>query len=630
MTEKNTIAKKPWKLLIGDKTFAMQAEYQEQLLKLIIFTAIPVLLGFAMFNAIFDFQSLAMIQFAMAILFVPMLLSCCFYQVFSIRVLEIIILSSGIIIFQTLIIFGGYVNCGIYWVPVFPFLAFFTVGLYKGWYWVLSYFAIGIGITCLSEFGFISIAYKLEELSIFLTSLIFYTLVAAIFAGIRERQQFELNKTNKDLEKTKESVALINKNLEQQVHSRTAELSNEVKHHEATNIALKNKEKQFYQAQKMESIGTLVGGIAHDFNNMLSGINANVFMVKRGCKDDPKVQKRMGDIEQLVFYASDMIKQLLTFARKDNVELKRFNATPFFNEAYKLAELSIPETITMKKTFISEALYINGNATQLQQVVMNLINNARDSLLNTSKPSIQVQLEHIQPNDALKLNHPEMKDINYLRLSISDNGSGIENSKLKQIFEPFFTTKDTGKGTGLGLAMCCGAIQSHQGFMDVQSDLGRGTKFSIYLPVQEEQNPSSKPREASSPQHGQGALILIVDDDESLRQSNAEVLETLGYKTLQASNGLEAVEAFKQSQNDIRLVFMDIMMPVMGGSEAGKHIHSIQADMPILFTTGYDKDKTLDGRHPLPVGQHILTKPFTIEQLVEAIQRHLSDASKMH
>lgn len=630
MTKKNTLAKKPWKLLIGDKNFLMPPEYQEQLIKLIIFTAIPMLLGFAMFNAAFGFQSLAMIQFIIAVLFIPMLLSFFFHQVFSIRVLEIIILSSGIIVFQTLFIFGGYANSGIYWVSIFPFLAFFTVGLYKGWYWVLSYFAIAAGIIYLSEFGFISIAYKLEELTIFLTSLLFYTLVAAIFAGIRERQQFELNQTNKDLEKTKESIALINENLKQQVHNRTAELSNEVKHHEATNVALKNKEKQFYQAQKMESIGTLVGGIAHDFNNMLSGINANVFMLKRGCKDDPKIQKRMGDIEQLVFYASDMIQQLLTFARKDNVELKRFNATPFFNEAYKLAELSIPETITIKKTFTSESLYINGNATQLQQVAMNLINNARDSLLDTINPAIQVQLEHVPSSDALKLNHPEIKNINYLRLSISDNGSGIEGSKLKRIFEPFFTTKETGKGTGLGLAMCCGAIQSHKGFIDVQSDLGKGTKFSIYLPVQQKQSPIPKPHEALSPQHGQGELILIVDDDEALRQSNAEVLETLGYQTLQASNGLEAVEVFKQPKNDIRLVFMDIMMPVMGGIEAGKHIRSIQADMPILFTTGYDKDKTLDGRHPLPVGQHILPKPFTIEQLVETIQQHLNGTPKAH
>lgn len=623
MAEQNITSKKRWKLLVGDKNFAMRAEYQEQLLKLIVLTAIPMLLGFTIFNAAFGFQNLATIQFTMALLFVPMMLSCCFYKIFSIHVLEIIILCAGIIVFQSLIIFGGYAKCGIYWVSIFPFLAFFTVGLYKGWAWVLVYLTIGIAIACLSEFGFISIAYTLEELTIFLTSFLFYTLVAAIFAGIREKQEFELKQVNKKLDQAQKHIISVNKDLEQQVHDRTAELTDEVQHHIATNTALKNKEKQFHQAQKMESIGTLVGGIAHDFNNMLSGINANVFMLKRGCKDDPNMQKKLGDIEQLVFYASDMIQQLLTFARKDNVELKSFNATPFFNEAYKLAELSIPETIKIKKKFISEPLYINGNATQLQQVIMNLINNARDALLDVSNPTIQVQLEHVPSDNVLKSIHPEMKHTDYIRLSISDNGSGIETSKLKYIFEPFFTTKDTGKGTGLGLAMCYGAIQSHKGFMDVQSGLGKGTRFSIYLPVQQKQSPRSKPQEVSLPQQGQGELILIVDDDEALRQSNAEVLEMLGYKTLQAGNGLEAVQAFEKYQTNIHLIFMDIMMPVMGGCEAGKHIHDIQADIPILFTTGYDKDKTLDGRHPLPTGQDILPKPFTIEQLVEAIQEHL-------
>jgi len=374
----------------------------------------------------------------------------------------------------------------------------------------------------------------------------------------------------------------------------------------------------------MKSIGTLVGGIAYDFNNMLSGINANLFMVKRACKDDLNMQKKLGNIEQLVFYASDMIKQLLTFARKDHVELKLFNATLFFNEASKLAKLSIPETIKFEKDFIAEPLYINGNTTQLQQVTMNLINNACDALLDTSNPTIQVKLQHIQCDDTLKQDHPEMKHSHYIRLSIGDNGSGIEASKLKHVFEPFFTTKENGKGTGLGLAMCYGAVQSHEGFMDVQSSLETGTTFSIYLPIQDKQSLRPNQQVDLPPQQGQGELILIVDDDKSLRQSNADVLQTLGYKTIQAANGLEAVELFKKHQTDIRLIFMDIMMPVMGGSEAAKHIHAVQVDMPILFTTGYDKDKTLDGRHPLPTGQHILPKPFTIEQLVEAIQQHLN------
>lgn len=624
MITKVSTSKKPWKLLFGDKNFAMRNEHQEQLLKLIVLTAIPVLLGFAIFNKIFDFQTLALIQFFVALLLTPLMLSCCFHKIFSTRMLEIIILCSGIVVFHSLLIFAGYANGGIYWVPIFPFLAFFTVGLYRGWYWLLAFFIIGIGIVFLSIFGYITVAYKLETLEIFLSTFLFYTLVAGIFAGTRERNQFELAEANKQLVQAQKNITLANKSLEQQVQERTTALTSEIEQHKKTNLALTNKEKQFHQAQKMEAIGTLVGGIAHDFNNILSGINANLFMLQRQHKNEPDTLKRTKSIETLVFHASEMITQLLTFARKDHIELNFFNATPFFNEAYKLAELAIPETIKLQKYFISEPLCIAGNTTQLQQVMMNLINNARDALLNTANPTIQIQLEHIQADNSLRRAHPEIDKVNYLRLSITDNGSGIEKEKLKHIFEPFFTSKETGQGTGLGLAMCSGAIQSHKGFIDVQSSLGKGTKFSIYIPLQEKKISAPDQQKTSSSQQGKDELILIVDDDETLRQSNAEVLEVLGYKTLQACNGLEAVQIFEQRQADIRLVFMDVMMPIMGGSEAGEHIHGIQPNIPILFTTGYDKNKTLDGRHPLPSGQDILSKPFTIEQLAQAIQQHLN------
>jgi|GEM_PF-2369535 len=170
MTVQNINAKKRWKLLVGDKNFAMRAEYQEQLLKLIVLIAIPMLLGFAIFNATQGFQTLASTQFITALLLVPMMLSCCFRKIFSIPTLEVIILCAAIVTFQSLIIFGGYFNDGLYWVPIFPFLAFFTVGLYKGWFWVLAYFIIGMTITFLGVFDIISIAYKLEELEMFLTS----------------------------------------------------------------------------------------------------------------------------------------------------------------------------------------------------------------------------------------------------------------------------------------------------------------------------------------------------------------------------------------------------------------------------------------------------------------------------
>ncbi len=628
MTVQNANTERRWKLLRGYKSFAIPSEHQEQLLKLIVLIAVLMLLAFAIFNTIAGFQTLASIQLFVTLLFTPLIFSCYFHRIFSLRTLEITILCSAIIIFDSLLIFGGYANSGIYWLPIFPFLAFFTVGLYKGWYWLLAFLIIGLIIVSLSGMGWINIAYKLEVLKIFLATFLFYTLLAAIFAGVREKGHFELTQANKKLDQAQQHVELVNKNLEEQVQERTAELSAEIEEHKKTNLALTNKEKQFYQAQKMEAIGTLVGGIAHDFNNLLSGINANLFILQHHHNDEKDINKRTKSIEELVFHASEMIKQLLTFARRDHVELQNFNAIPFFSEAYKLAQLAIPETIKLQKHFITEPIYIDANASQLQQVMMNLINNARDALLNTTNPTIQVQLEHIkaehiQADASLKSSHPEIEHKDYMCLSIIDNGPGIEKEKLKLIFEPFFTTKKVGKGTGLGLAMCLGSVQSHKGFIDVKSSLGKGTRFSIYIPLQKKENSTREQQKTISSQSGKGELILIVDDDESLREANAEVLEMLGYKTLLACNGLEAVQLFKKHQADIQLVFMDVMMPVMGGSEAAEHIRNIQADMPILFATGYDKDRTLDGYHPLPVGQHILSKPFTMGQLSKIIQQNL-------
>jgi len=628
MTESTTTPQKKWSLLIGDKTFTMREDYQQELLKLIVLTAVPMLLGFAIFNKTIGFQTLSWVQFGLAFFLMPMLVSCCFYKMFSVHTLEIIILSVGVLAFQSLLVFDSYDNGGLYWSFVFPFLVFFTVGLFKGWHWILAYIIIGLSIVCLNELEWITIPYSLGKLWIFLSAFLFYTFVAAIFAGMREKQHFELKRINVDLTEARKIILASNKNLEQLVQNRTRELNDEIEQHKATNRALKNKEEQFYQAQKMDAIGTLIGGIAHDFNNMLSGMNANIFMVKRDCQDKPDTQDKLKSVEQLIFYASDMISQLLTFARKDHIAMQSFNATAFFAEAYKLAIVSLPERVQLQRSFISEALYIEGNTSQLQQVMMNLINNASDALVDSKKPIIRIQLEHIEVDKALKSKHPEITRRHYLKLSIRDNGSGIEASKMEQIFEPFFTTKDVGKGTGLGLAMCYGAIQSHDGFIDVQSEIGKGTKFSIYLPLQTTQTMQNNQQESTAPQQGQGELILVVDDDNDLRQSNAEVLEFLGYETLQASNGLESVQLFKKHQDDINLVFMDVMMPVMGGCEAAKRIHKVQANMPILFTTGYDKDSTLDGLHPLPFGQDILSKPFTVGQLSEAIHEQLSNTPK--
>jgi len=618
--------KRIWQILLGDKAFHIDDEHQYLLLKLVTLCAIPILFSFAAFNFYTEFYNLSWVLLSCGLVFLPVLASFYGLKKLSTQYIETIILCIIIVVFHSLILFGGYEDTGIHWVGIFPFLVFFLVGLYRGWPWVLAFVCIGVINAYFVIQGLVDIPYSFDTIALFVSTFLFYTLIAAIFAGLREHYQLKLKRSNQALEEAHATIIMHNQTLEEQVQQRTAELEQEIQRHKQTNASLQHKEEQFQQAQKMEALGTLVGGFAHDFNNMLSGINANIFMVKRHCKEDANTLKHLDDVEQLIFYASDMIRQLLTFARKDQLELNIFNATPFFSEACKLAELSISETIALQTSFPSEKLYIEGNATQLQQVVMNLINNAKDALSQSEKPTIRVKLEHVQADDDFKQQHPNIPCNDYVKLSISDNGTGMNKEQLQKIFEPFFTTKEAGKGTGLGLAMCYGAIQSHQGVINVQSCVGKGTTFAIYLPLQKSPNPHSQGASHHTPQQGNGETILIVDDDEALRTANSQVLQSLGYKTRLASNGKEAIELFQEYQADIQLILMDVMMPVMGGVEAAKAIHAIEENIPILFATGHDKDSTLDGRHPLQTGQYVLSKPFSIEQLTEAIQQHLDKA----
>ena len=212
-------------------------------------------------------------------------------------------------------------------------------------------------------------------------------------------------------------------------------------------------EKQFMQAQKMEAIGTLVGGIAHDFNNMLAGIAGNLYLAKRKVNNSPEAIEKLLKAEELADHASEMIKQLLTLARTDDIEQETFSLTQYSDKTFKLAKVSIPRRIACNSRICSDELYINGNKTQIQQLVINMTNNARDALLDVEQPEITCSLSLFAADEAFRSKYPGLKTDQLARLSIIDNGKGIPESNLNTIFEPFFTTKAVGHGTGLGLSM---------------------------------------------------------------------------------------------------------------------------------------------------------------------------------
>jgi len=392
--------------------------------------------------------------------------------------------------------------------------------------------------------------------------------------------------------------------------------------HKQAEEALEKSQEQLYQAQKMEALGTLVGGIAHDFNNMLGGITGNVYLAKKAAREIPDVVHKLNDVEELSFRAADMIKQLLTFARKGDVSMKPLLLNPFIKEIMKFLNTSVPANIECHQNISDEPMQVNGNATQLHQVLMNLINNARDALEGENKPSISVKLETFHTDNGFNKKHTYFKPGAYALLSVEDNGCGIPEQQIKQIFEPFFTTKEEGKGTGLGLAMVFGAIKSHKGYIEVESRIGKGTIFHLYLPLEESKNltPSSLSNEDII--EGKGEKILIVDDNDPVRKSNREILESLNYEVIEATDGLEAIDLFTRNKDEVSLIITDIVMPRLGGVDAIKQIREMCADIKVIFSTGYDKGEALKGA---PLGEHVvLSKPHNIVTLSRSIRAQLA------
>ncbi|MCF6208662.1 MAG: ATP-binding protein, partial [Ghiorsea sp.] len=386
-------------------------------------------------------------------------------------------------------------------------------------------------------------------------------------------------------------------------------------------------ETKFIQAQKMEAVGTLVGGIAHDFNNILAGITGNLYLLQTQFAKDDNATRKLARIEQLSDRATDLIQQMLTFARKDAVSMTSLNLNHLVTEVLSLIRTSIPENIELKLKVLQDNISIHGDTTQIHQVLLNLINNARDALADTAQPCINITLNTCEIDEDFVQRHPYFNTGQFALLSIQDNGSGIPKEHLEHLFEPFFTTKEVGKGTGLGLSMVFGAVKRHQGFIEVESREQQGSVFQVYIPLLESKTPSAQVKETNGQaSKGDGEVILLVDDEPMVLEMSADVLQSLGYHVLLASNGLEAVDIFKANQNNIALVITDIVMPKLGGIEAVKRIRKIQPNAKIIFSTGYDPDSTLT-QTIIANNDPVLNKPYRISDLSALIAQKLNAKS---
>ncbi|MDQ6965456.1 MAG: response regulator [Mariprofundaceae bacterium] len=380
-------------------------------------------------------------------------------------------------------------------------------------------------------------------------------------------------------------------------------------------------EARFQQAQKMEAVGTLVGGIAHDFNNVLAGITGNIYLAKAVVHTVPEAISMLDDAEALGFRAADMISRLLAFSRKSAISMKAIPLTAYLKETMKLLSVSVPESIRLDLHICSDDMQVYGDSTQIHQMLMNLINNASDALEDVESPTISISLEAFTADEAFvseRTYHINGRD--FALISVSDNGCGVQADQIGHLFEPFFTTKELGKGTGLGLAMVYGAVKSHHGFVEVESDPGKGTRFHVYLPILATQAVADV-KQSRSPVDGKGECILLVDDEKTILEVNRDVLIRLGYKVLTAANGQEAVALFNAQAESIDLVILDVIMPVMGGLSAYHQMRRIAPDIRVLFSTGYDREQSLADI----ANEDILSKPISIAEMSHAIRRKLDE-----
>ncbi len=384
-------------------------------------------------------------------------------------------------------------------------------------------------------------------------------------------------------------------------------------------------ENQLRQSQKLEALGTLVGGIAHEFNNALAGIIGNLFIAKLDAASIPEVVQTLDTIEGLAFDSAELIKSLLSFARKDIVQKVPVILNEQLKEALKLSRISLPKNIELLADICEESMVCHGDPNIFQQMMLNIINNAGDALEDTSRPTITVTLKPFIADQAFFTAYPDCLAKTYANITVRDNGCGIAADDMPHIFEPFHTTKPVGKGTGLGLSMVYGAVQSHEGALHIDSGPGSGTRVEIYLPLSGANGSGLTPETDETLIRGKGETILMVDDNDSIIKTGKSILESLNYSVLTASNGQKALEIYQRYADEIDLVLSDVVMPVMGGVDAVNRMRERNPHLKVVFMTGYDRSDLTNAKADHIAMETIVAKPLRIPDLSLVLRNKLKE-----
>jgi PAS domain S-box-containing protein len=395
--------------------------------------------------------------------------------------------------------------------------------------------------------------------------------------------------------------------------------------HDITELKQAEKEKerleeQLQQAQKMEAIGTLAGGIAHDFNNILSIIIGYTELVLMNGNVEHEVRQNLKEVFNASKHARDMVKQILAFSRQNKNERKPLQVTHIVKEVIKLLRASLPTTILIQQHIEKDIGIIEADPTQIQQVMMNLCTNAAHAI-DEEDGVLEISLSNIELDQIASAKIPDLKPGSYLKLSVSDTGHGIHPNAYKKIFNPYFTTKEKGEGTGLGLAVVQGIIKSHNGAITVESDVGKGATFHVYLPTIQREVTMAEVESTALPM-GQ-ERILLVDDEQPLVEIGKQMLERLGYTVATRTSSIEALKLFKTHPDRFDLVITDIVMPNMTGEKLAEKLMSIRADIPIILCTGYSEKFTRRQASDMGI-QSFLMKPLVMRDLASTVRQALS------
>lgn len=383
----------------------------------------------------------------------------------------------------------------------------------------------------------------------------------------------------------------------------------------------KRMEAQFLRAQRMESIGTLAGGIAHDLNNVLSPIVMAIDMLELKATDETS-KKWFEVLRANAERGGNMVRQVLSFAR--GVEGERVPLQPkhLIKEIVKILRETLPKSIEISFHIPNDLWIISADATQIHQVLMNLCVNARDAMPEGG--SISIKAENVRVDENYARMHLEAKAGRFVTITVTDTGPGMSPEVQSRIFEPFFTTKEMTKGTGLGLSTALTIVKSHGGFINVYSELHRGSQFTMYLPALDTADTVETGAIRADLPQGNGELILVVDDEESIREITRGTLETFGYNVLTASDGTEALALYADRKNEIAAVLTDMVMPFMDGSATIRALHRMNPQVRIIAASGLGTGQRA-GEGSLEGVAVFLNKPYTAEKLLKTLAQVLKE-----